>query len=125
MDNLLEPHDDPESREPKNFEEVRLVLGLIFQNGRRDGSDGGNGGYGDVLRYMAEAKRYEEGSEQESSLRFIEDMHDRFEFLADTTSSELREMRTLFDDATNDVDYARRKCSGLVLEQMSFVDKGL
>jgi hypothetical protein len=125
VDNLLEPNDDPKLREPQNFEEVRLVLGLAWQQGRRDGSDGGKGGYGDVLNYMAQGKRYEEGSEEECSRRFVEDIHDRFEFIADNTSLELREMRTLLDDAANDSDYARRKCSGLVLDAMDFVDRGL
>ena len=37
-----------ESRQPP-FEEVKLVLGLAWQNGRWDGSDGGRGGYGDIL----------------------------------------------------------------------------
>jgi hypothetical protein len=121
----LEPSDNLELREPKNFEEVRLVLGLSFQRGRWDGSDGGQGGYGEVLARMADAKRYEDGTEDECSLRFIEDMHDRFEILADNTSMELREMRSLLDTASDDIDHAKRKCSGLVLEAMGFIDKGL
>ena len=101
-----------------------MILGLAWQNGRWDGSDGGAGGYSDVLRHMAEAKRYEEGSEEECSRRLVEDMHDRFDLLADNTSMELREMRAILDD-TSDMDCARRKASGLVLEAMGFIDKGL
>lgn len=126
IQNLLEPHpDDPKSRIPLNFEEVTLVLGLAWQNGRWDGSDGGKGGYGEVLQHMAGAKRYEVGSEEECRKRFVEDLQDRFELLdsIDVVSSELREMRCILDD-DSDLDYARRKASGLVLEAMGFVDKG-
>ena len=46
--------------------------------------------------------------------------------LADNTSLELREMRAIMDgNAADDMDYVRRKCSGLVLEAMNFVRKGL
>ncbi|CAB9497369.1 expressed unknown protein [Seminavis robusta] len=126
VENLLEPAEDPESRRPKNFEEVKLVLGLAWQRGRWDGSDGGSGGYGDVLRTMAEAKRYEDGTDDENALRLVEDMQCRFDLLADNTSLELREMRALLDgDAAEDMDYVQRQCSGLVLEAMGFIEKGL
>lgn len=123
VSNLLEPAEDLEIRNPQNFEEVKLVLGLAWQNGRWDGSDGGSGGYGDVLQYMAEAKRYEDGPEDECSRRFVEDMHDRFDLLADNTSLELREMRAVLDDL-EDSDKARRRAAGLVLEAMGWVEKG-
>jgi hypothetical protein len=124
--NLLKPAQDPTLRQPQNFEEVKLILGLAWQNGRWDGSDGGAGGYGDVLRHMAEAQRYEDGSDDECSLRFVQDMQDRFDLLADSTSLELRDMRALLDgDAAQDMDCAQRRCSGLVLEAMGFVEKGL
>jgi len=120
----LEPAKDPSQRVPHNFEEVKLILGLAWQNGRWDGSDGGVGGYGDVLNYMAAAQRYGVGCEEECAKRFVGDMNDRFELLADNTSMELPKMRALLDD-TSDMDAARRKASGLVLEAMGFVDKGL
>jgi hypothetical protein len=123
--NLLEPDENPEMRQPKNFEEVKLVLALAWQRGRWDGSDGGAGGYGEVLKHMAEAKRYEDGSEDECSRLFVQDMQDRFDLLVDTVSLELREMRALLDDSNDDMDYACRKCSGLVLEAMGFIDRGL
>jgi len=126
IDNLLEPAEDSNKRQPENFEEVKLILGLAFQNGRWDGSDGGAGGYGEVLQYMAGAQRDEEGSEDECAMRFVRDMQDRFEFIADVSSMELREMRCILDgDAGKDMDCVRRKCSGLVLDQMGFVKKGL
>ena len=124
---LLEPDADPAMRLPQDFEEVKLVLALAWQRGRWDGSDGGEGGYGEVLRLMAEAKRYEDGSEEECSRRLVEDMQDRFPLLVDNVSLELREMRQLLDDdiGGKDIDYARRKCCGLVLDAMDFVDRGL
>lgn len=120
--NLLEPAEDPALRQPENFEEVKLVLGLVWQNGRWDGSDGGKGGYGDVLRNMSEAKRYEDGPAEECSRRFVEDLQDRFDLIADSVSLELREMRAILDD-DSDMDFVRRRCSGLVLEAMGFVEK--
>jgi hypothetical protein len=126
VEDLLEPAQDPTLRQPQNFEEVKLILGLAWQNGRWDGSDGGVGGYGDVLRHMAEAQRYEDGLDDECSRRFVQDMQDRFDLLADSTSIELRDMRALLDgDAAQDMDRAQRRCSGLVLEAMGFVEKGL
>ena len=123
---MVEPPNDAALRKPENFEEVKLILGLAWQNGRWDGSDGGPGGYSEVLQHMAEAKRYEVGSEEECARRFVEDLQDRFELLdsIDVVSSELREMRSILDD-DSDLDYSRRKASGLVLEAMGFVDKGL
>jgi hypothetical protein len=53
---LLLNHEEPPTT---NIEEVKLVLALAWQKGRWDGSDGGRGGYGDVLAYMAQAERYE------------------------------------------------------------------
>lgn len=126
INNLLEPSEDAAERKPENFEEVKLILGLAWQNGRWDGSDGGAGGYGDVLQHMAGAQRYEKGSDEECARLFVEDLQDRFELLdsIDVVSSELREMRSILDD-DSDLDYSRRKASGLVLEAMGFVEKGL
>merc|ERR1719282_1135055 len=57
VDSLLDPVEfkasRPESEVP--FEEIKLILGLAWQRGRWDGSDGGPGGYGTVLEIMAEA----------------------------------------------------------------------
>jgi hypothetical protein len=101
---------------------VKLVLGLAWQNGRWDGSDGGPGGYGEVLQLMAEAKRYEDGPEDECSIRFVQDIQDRFDLLADNTSLELREMRAVLDDPV-DFDKAQRRAAGLVLEAMGWAEK--
>jgi hypothetical protein len=117
--NLLEPADQLKSRVPENFEEVKLVLALAWQNG----SDGGSGGYGDVLAAMAEADRYEVGSDEECSRRLVEDMQGRFALL-EPSDEEMKGMTSLWDDAEHDVDKAQRRCCGLVLQAMGFVENG-
>lgn len=105
-----------------SFEEVKLVLGLAWQNGRWDGSDGGPGGYGDVLATMAAASRYEIGTEESCSRLLVQDMQERFDLLKPTTE-ELDLMKSVVDE--DDYDVARRRCAGLVLSAMGFVDVGL
>jgi hypothetical protein len=104
---------------PASFEEVKLVLGLAWQRGRWDGSDGGKGGYSEVLNEMAKAKRYEFGNECDAL--FVQDLQERFHLL-DPADADMKVMMTIDMD---DIDTARRKCSGLVLKSMGFVDRGL
>jgi len=126
VNNLLEPAANNDSREPGNFEEVKLVLALAWQRGRWDGSDGGPGGYGDVLATMAEAAFYEEGSEEECARRLIQDMSDPERFaLLEPSGDEDQAMKSLRENAGDDADFARRRCSGLVLKAMGFIEKGL
>jgi hypothetical protein len=108
--------------EPQIFEEVKLVLGLAFQSGRWDGSDGGRGGYGDVLSLMAAAERYELGSEEQCASNFIQDLEARFHLLKPAEDDQSL-MDQLLDDPN--VDAARRRCSGLVLKAMGFIENGL
>ena len=123
---LLDPST---STQPPSFEEVKLVLGLAVQRGRWDGSDGGPGGYGDVLANLASARRYEtDGTEEDRMVNFVEDMRHRFGLL--NPSEEDAEMMKSLDgcngNATIDeLDAARRMCSGLVLKNMGFIDNGL
>jgi hypothetical protein len=119
-------------REPANFEEVKLILALAWQNGRWDGSDGGpRGGYGVILSAMAEAKRYEHGSNDECARRFIQDMADpkRFQLLPFVSDSAMQQMSSMAEAAvagtTQDYDLDRRRCSGYVLQAMGFVERGL
>ena len=120
---------DPSTPQPPSFEEVKLVLGLAVQRGRWDGSDGGPGGYGDVLAAMASARRYEtDGTEENRMVNFVEDMRHRFGLL--NPSKEDAEMMKSLDgcngDATIDeLNAARILCSGLVLMNMDFIDNGL
>lgn len=108
---------------PANFEEVKLVLALAWQRGRWDGTDGGRGGYGDVLHYMAEAKRYEDGSEEECAMRLIQDMQARYSLLRPSSKQEMA-MQNVVVHCESDVPRAQRRCSGLVLEAMGFVENG-
>jgi hypothetical protein len=113
----------PRDREPQNFEEIKLILALAWQRGRWDGSDGGRGGYGEVLAAMADASRYEIGDEDDCSRLFIQDMQDRYRFL-DPEAEDLAMMEKLFDDFEPDTDAARRRCSSLVLKSMGFIENG-
>ena len=118
---------------PSDFEEVKLTLALAWQRGRWDGSDGGKGGYGEVLEDLVMADRYENGSELEWSQLWIRDLASRFHLLqpladdAATMESLSHEssMSTGDDFDNKSVIYrARRKCSGLVLHEMGFIESG-
>mmetsp|Transcript_979 Transcript_979/g.1369 ORF Transcript_979/g.1369 Transcript_979/m.1369 type:complete len:216 (-) Transcript_979:550-1197(-) len=114
--------------EPQNFEEVKLICGLAWQNGRWDGSDGGpNGGYGEVLAYMAQAERYETKDSTEGSIRLVQDMQERFHKLSPTPEQTqmMDSISVNGESSSQDVDIARRQCTGLVLSAMGFVERGL
>lgn len=105
-----------------DFEEVKLTMALAWQNGRWDGSDGGPGGYGDVLTAMAQAKRYEDGTEEDCARNLVQDMRARFALLKPSEEQAIA-MDSLNSDE-NDVIKARNVCCGLVLEAMGFVQNG-
>ena len=74
---------------------------------------------------MAEAKRYEEGTEEDCAKRLAEDMEARFKLL-NPSEKQLAAMSTLWDDvADGSANLALRRCSGLVLEAMGFVESGI
>lgn len=115
-----------DSQRDPPFEEVKLVLALAWQSGRWDGSDGGRNGYGEILSVMAQAERYEpsgETNEADCSRLFISDLQDRFHTIS-RTEEDLHIMKSIDPDST-DVDASRRKCAGLVLRAMGFINKGL
>ncbi|KAL7541768.1 hypothetical protein ACHAXR_012156 [Thalassiosira sp. AJA248-18] len=114
-----------------SFEEIKLILGLAWQRGRWDGSDGGPRGYSEVLNIMANAKRYEDEDEVISALNFIDDVSRRFETIS-RNAEELGRMKELMYDVRGkhhagkeEVFMDRRTCAGLVLDAMGFVDNGL
>lgn len=121
----------PQSEVP--FEEIKLILGLAWQNGRWDGSDGGPDGYPSVLATMAAARRYEDDDEVISALNFIQDVSMKFDTIS-RNADELKLMKSIANDVgrgkrhhagKEEVFMARRTCAGLVLDAMNFVDKGL
>ena len=127
VESLLHPND--KQPQPSSFEEAKLVLGLAVQRGRWDGSDGGPGGYGDVLAAMADARRYEtDGTEESRMINFRNDMKLRFRLL-NPTEEDMETMESINVDGedlnADELDAARRKCSGLVLKSMGFIDNGL
>lgn len=118
--------DDISLRDPA-FEEVKLILGLAWQNGRWDGSDGGFGGYGEVLREMARADRYEGGIDAKVCANcnhyFVHDIYARFHLIA--SEEDVKEMQKIIQESEDDIDACRRKCAGMVLNAMGFIEKGL
>ena len=118
----------PDSEVP--FEEIKLILALAWQRGRWDGSDGGPGGYGEVLSLMAEARRYEDEDEVISALNFIEDISKRFETIS-RNAQELKRMKSIANDVRGkhaekeEVFMDRREVAGMVLDAIDFVEKGL
>jgi hypothetical protein len=106
-----------------DLEELKLVLALAWQRGRWDGSDGGPGGYGEVLSHMADAVRYEVGSAVECRRRWLGDMQSRFATLQPSEAAVQQVASLSPTDA--DVDSTLRVCSGLVLQAMGFVERGL
>ena len=114
-----------------SFEEVKLILGLAWQNGRWDGSDGGPEGYSHVLSTMAAAHRYENDDEVLSALNFIEDVSKRFHTIS-RNEDELNRMKCIaidvrekHDASVEEVFMVRRICAGMVLDAMGFVENGL
>ncbi|EED95118.1 predicted protein [Thalassiosira pseudonana CCMP1335] len=116
------------------FEEVKLILGLVWQNGRWDGSDGGPNGYAEVLSTMAAARRYEvKDNEVLSALNFIEDVRDHY-YTISRSKEDLDHMKSVAHEVTQyhhhmvgseDVFRVRRVCAGMVLNAMNFVGKGI
>jgi hypothetical protein len=113
-----------------SFEEVKLILGLVWQRGRWDGTDGGPvEGYGAVLEAMAGARRYENEDEVISALMFIEDVSGRFASIC-RDAERLKRMKAIANDVKGkhaekeDIFKARRICAGMVLDAMNFVEGG-
>lgn len=117
--------DDADAARDPPFEEVKLILGLAWQNGRWDGSDGGRGGYGEVLAEMARADKYEPSDDPDKIRALVEDMRRRYHLLGPGKEDAV-DMESL--DADGDgagLDATRRRCAGLVLRAMGFVRSGL
>jgi len=121
VDERLSMQEIENSREPP-FEEIKLILALAWQRGRWDATDGGSGGYGEVLSMMAKANIYELEDQDACSKILVQDMMDRFNLIA--SSAALDEMDIL-SKGCSDTDTLRRKCSGLVLREMGFITNGL
>lgn len=107
-----------------SVEEIKLILALEWQRGRWDGSDGGKGGYGEVLSRMAAAKRYEAGSHDVCLQRLVEDMADpnRFSLLG-ATKEEVQEMESCL--LCGNPEDGFRRSAGMVLSAMGFIERGM
>jgi hypothetical protein len=106
-----------------DLEEIKLILALAWQRGRWDGSDGGPGGYGEVLSHMAQAVRYEIGGAVECRRRLLGDISSRFATLQPSDTA--MERVSSLSASDEDVDSSLRVCSGYVLQAMGFVEVGL
>lgn len=110
-----------------DIEELKLILGLVFQRGRWDGSDGGPGGYRAVLDAMAQAERYEGPNDQVAQRNLVEDLANRYNLLLEKMSAgDQKALAYCMQQSIQNVDceVALRRCSGLVLQAMGFVEKG-
>ena len=120
VDNLLAANADAPSNNP---EEIKLILALEWQRGRWDGTDGGRGGYGEVLSAMAAAQRYEKGPSYDECLRrLVADMADRFGLLG-ATAAEVKEMQACI--TCDSAEEGFRKSAGMVLRAMGYIDRGM
>lgn len=116
-----------------SFEEIKLILGLAWQRGRWDGTDGGPQGYRSVLQTMADARRYENENEILSALHFIEDVSAKYQSIS-RNAEELHKMKEIAFSVLHgkkthaskeEIFMARRMCAGMVLDAMHFVENGL
>ena len=118
VNNLLQAESE------QSVEEIKLILALEWQRGRWDGTDGGRGGYSEVLSAMAAAKRYEDGPDDECLQRLVEDMATPARFrLLGASEEEVTEMEDCISANTPEEGF--RKCSGMVLRAMGFVERGV
>lgn len=109
--NLMEPASDLSARSPP-FEEVKLVLALLWQRSR--------GPYGEVLEKMASCEYEPEDGKSciTCDQKLVNDMQVRYPLICEK-QSDLQQMEAL-DVSNGDIDLVKRKCAGLVLTAMRF-----
>mmetsp|Transcript_3515 Transcript_3515/g.7765 ORF Transcript_3515/g.7765 Transcript_3515/m.7765 type:complete len:197 (+) Transcript_3515:81-671(+) len=121
IDNLL-LEDTEAPRIPQDFEEVKLVLALVWQRYRNDSV--GNKSYGVLLDQMADGRFDEAGDDEACSKLLVQEMQKRFTYLQPDVQDKII-MNTLLYENGDDYDLTRRQCSGMVLKAMDFEDLGL
>ena len=112
--------------DPEWLDELKLILGLCWQRGRRDGSDGGIGGYSEVLDNLSGCQ-YETfvpcDDGVASKRNFLNDMRTRFELIA--KSQEYIGLVMDLSEEEDDLDISVKICSGAVLDSMNFIEWGI
>ena len=108
------------------LDELKLILGLTWQRGRRDGTDGGPGGYSEVLFNLADCQfetffACDDGIS--SQRNFLKDMKARYSLIS-KTDSDLQYVKDLSEES-EDLDHSIRSCAGYVLSSMEFVALGM
>lgn len=151
IENLLLEQDEDEDKEaqqaappariPSDFEQVKLVLALVWQRYRN--MSAGNKMYGDLLDQMVDCRFEQEqaaaggggddhdhddhddaDAEAAASKLLVQEMQKRFIYLQPDVQDQIA-MNTLLYEAGDDYDLTRRRCSGLVLRAMDFEELGL
>ncbi|KAL7509751.1 hypothetical protein ACHAXN_008923 [Cyclotella atomus] len=129
VDALLNPeayHSKHKSYEVP-FEEVKLILGLLWQRAGRSHA------FNEVLENMVDAKRYELDDEVLSALNFVTDVRDAFPDVA-LKKSHVDQMNAVAGEILHYHDHMvdrveafriRRVCAGMVLEDMGFIENGI
>jgi len=112
--------------DPEWLDELKLILGLCWQRGRRDGSDGGIGGYSEVLDNLSGCQ-YETffacDDGVASKRNFLNDMRKRFELIA--KSQKYIDLVMDLSEEEDDLDISVKICSGAVLDSMNFIEWGI
>lgn len=121
IENLL-LEDKEASRIPQDFEEVKLLLALVWQRYRNMSI--GNKMYGDLLDQMADCRFEVAGDDEAGSKLLVQEMQKRFIYLEPDVQDRVV-MNTLLYENGDDYDLTRRQCCGLVLKAMDFEDLGL
>jgi hypothetical protein len=124
IDNLLLEDHEEAPRIPQDFEEIKLLLALVWQRYRN--MSAGNKMYGDLLDQMADCRFDDEAGDDDEacSKLLVQEMQKRFIYLQPDVQDQIA-MNTLLYETGDDYDLTRRRCSGLVLKAMDFEDLGL
>ena len=115
----------PECLEEDNLmDELKLILGLTWQRGRRDGTDGGVGGYSEVLFNLADCQ-YETFFECDDGIacqrNFLNDMKARYHLISENQIEKVQNLSDEFED----LDKSIRVCAGMILNSMDFIRLGM
>lgn len=117
IDSLMEGDDDVD------LEEAKLILALVIQKANHLKPWGGQieVAYTQVLDHLVGAERYEDNAEKPL---LLQDLQKLFMWLEPDVQDKI-DMNLLLYEAKDDIELATRKCLGLTLQAMEFVEFGL
>lgn len=121
-----------------DWEEIKLIVGLMIQNLRRYESDRTVvDAFNEILNYLADAKRYESDGYDDDDDNvplslFVNDMKERYQLLKPSHDEviQMNEIQWKAVDGTTDHQIPtnqryQQNVVGLVLQQMKFVERGV